>query len=134
MSYITDLEQLVLEHQRTIEVYEARLDELQGIDELQAHMVRSQIEFCLLNVRSMALSKQQDLEQARRMEAYEAARNDPTNPLNGFSGPFYVPPMPGKPLAQRVDAEFVCTGCGRPFDGERPETLDATTGGGVANP
>ena len=129
MSYISDLEQLVLEHQRAIEIYEARLDELQGVDELQAHMIRSQIEieFCLLIVRSLALGKQ-----ARRMEAYEEAARNAPNSLNQFSGPFHVPPMPGRALARVVDAEFVCTGCGRPFDGERPETLDAPTRGAVA--
>ena len=127
-----ELEQLTLEHRRTIEVYESRLDEVRDETDLQAHLVRSQIEFLLLNVRSMLLSKQGDLEQLRHMEAFEEAAKNRPNPLNEFSGPFYVPPIPGPQIPGTKCA------CGREFPpvspdaGERPETPDAQPSGGVA--
>ena len=118
-----ELEQLTLEHRRTIEVYESRLDEVRDETDLQAHLVRSQIEFLLLNVRSMLLSKQGDLEQLRHMEAFEEAAKNRPNPL---------PPIPGPQIPGTKCA------CGREFPpvspdaGERPETPDAQPSGGVA--
>jgi len=66
--YLSNLAAIVAEHERAIGIYEARLDEIRDSEELQAHAVRTQIEFILLNVRAALIEKQQALEHARMIE------------------------------------------------------------------
>jgi hypothetical protein len=73
VKYNDALREIIADHQLTIERYESRLDELreseltQSADfEPQVCLVRSQIEFLLLNVRAMKLSKESELDSLTR--------------------------------------------------------------------
>lgn len=87
--YTDDLKTLILEHEHVIQNYEARIEDLtDDVAEAQITLIRSQLEFFALNVRGLKQSKEQELERALALEAYEV------NPAFMPGPAFVVPPRP----------------------------------------
>ena len=95
--HVEALELLILEHERIIEGYQQRLDEIsQDSDGLNSKLIQSQIEFFLLNVRTLLFAKEAELKGARAWLKHMEER--PPQPYP--TAPAFPPPPP-------VDAEFV---------------------------
>lgn len=79
-----ELKTVILEHDRALQIYEARLDEMEpGSRDSSVALIRSQIEFFALNVRSMKLNHERELKRLLDAERHQWEQK-----------------------AQRVDAEF----------------------------